>query len=66
MGDFLSSTVNVSMYTYEMGSVFVLMEQEVLKKMRSLIGFEKGDGIFAPGGSMSNIYGMNLARYKYR
>ncbi|XP_065839426.1 glutamate decarboxylase 1-like isoform X2 [Oscarella lobularis] len=64
MGDFLSSTVNVSMYTYEMGSVFVLMEQEVLKKMRSLIGFEKGDGIFAPGGSMSNIYGMNLARYK--
>lgn len=29
-----------------------------------MCGYGKGDGIFAPGGSMSNMYGMSLARYK--
>eukprot|EP00118_Oscarella_pearsei_P023383 m.279457 g.279457 ORF g.279457 m.279457 type:complete len:502 (+) comp40624_c0_seq9:58-1563(+) len=64
MGDFLASTVNVSMYTYEMGSIFVLMEQAVLKKMINLVGFDSGDGILSPGGSFSNFYGVSLARYK--
>lgn len=29
-----------------------------------LFGFQNGDGIFTPGGSLSNMYGMVLARYK--
>ena len=32
--------------------------------MRQLMGYTTGDGIFCPGGSISNMYGMNLARYK--
>lgn len=29
-----------------------------------MVGFENGDGIFCPGGSMSNMYGMIAARFK--
>lgn len=36
-------------YTYEIAPVFVLMEEVVLKKLRELIGWECGDGIFCPG-----------------
>ncbi|KAF3827073.1 hypothetical protein GH733_002559 [Mirounga leonina] len=41
------------------------MEEAVLKKMIEFIGWKEGDGIFNPGGSVSNMYAMNLARYKY-
>ncbi len=30
----------------------------------SKFGYESGDGIFSPGGSISNMYGMILARHK--
>ncbi|XP_069929000.1 acidic amino acid decarboxylase GADL1 isoform X3 [Oryctolagus cuniculus] len=33
--------------------------------MIEFIGWKEGDGIFNPGGSVSNMYAMNLARYKY-
>ena len=66
LASFISTTTNTSMYTFEMAPVYSLMESEVLSKLRELIGWEggKGDGIFSPGGSMSNIYGLLLARYK--
>eukprot|EP00736_Rhodelphis_marinus_P012761 Rmarinus@m.311 len=65
MGEFVSTTLNTSMYTYEAAPVFTLMEGTVLAKMRSLAGWpaDKGDGIFSPGGSFSNIYAVNVARY---
>ena len=47
-----------------MAPVFVLMENEVLRKMRAMVGWTEGDGIFCPGGSISNMYALNLARYK--
>ncbi|XP_049739204.1 cysteine sulfinic acid decarboxylase isoform X2 [Elephas maximus indicus] len=40
------------------------MEEEVLKKLRALVGWSFGDGVFCPGGSISNMYAMNLARYQ--
>lgn len=36
-------------YTYEIAPVFVLMEEEVLKKLRALVGWNSGDGVFCPG-----------------
>ena len=36
-------------FTYEIAPVFILMEHEVLKKMRQIIGFNDGDSILAPG-----------------
>ena len=42
----------------------MLMENEVLRSLRQLIGWTEGDGIFCPGGSTSNMYAMNLARFQ--
>uniref|UniRef100_A0A673VUI9 Cysteine sulfinic acid decarboxylase n=1 Tax=Salmo trutta TaxID=8032 RepID=A0A673VUI9_SALTR len=63
-GRFLTEALNTSQYTYEVAPVFVLMEDEVLSKLRSLVGWAQGDGIFCPGGTVSNMYAMNLARYR--
>lgn len=54
---------NCHRYTYEVGPVFVLMENEIIQMFCKMFGFPNGDGIFAAGGSMSNMYGMVLARY---
>ncbi|XP_058164130.1 cysteine sulfinic acid decarboxylase isoform X2 [Dasypus novemcinctus] len=63
-GRIITETLNTSQYTYEIAPVFVLMEEEVLKKLRALVGWSSGDGVFCPGGSISNMYAMNLARYQ--
>uniref|UniRef100_A0A8C1WHH6 Zgc:163121 n=1 Tax=Cyprinus carpio TaxID=7962 RepID=A0A8C1WHH6_CYPCA len=51
-------------FTYEISPVFILMEEVVLRKMHSIIGWpeEDGDGIFCPG-TMSNLYSVLLARF---
>uniref|UniRef100_A0A671YR61 Glutamate decarboxylase 1 n=1 Tax=Sparus aurata TaxID=8175 RepID=A0A671YR61_SPAAU len=56
-----------SRFTYEIAPVFVLMEQLTLKKMREIVGWPEGegDGIFSPGGAISNMYSVMIARYKY-
>lgn len=51
-------------YTYEVAPIFTLMENQLLQTFCQLFGFASGDGIFSPGGSISNMYGMMLARYQ--
>uniref|UniRef100_A0A3B3UCT2 Cysteine sulfinic acid decarboxylase n=1 Tax=Poecilia latipinna TaxID=48699 RepID=A0A3B3UCT2_9TELE len=63
-GRFLSEALNTNLFTYEVAPVFVLMEAEVLRGLRALVGWTEGDGLFCPGGSTSNMYAMNLARYR--
>jgi glutamate decarboxylase len=53
------------MFTYEIAPVFIMMEHQVLKAMREIIGFDNGDSILAPGGSISNMYGLLCARHKH-
>uniref|UniRef100_A0A671YTG9 Glutamate decarboxylase 1 n=1 Tax=Sparus aurata TaxID=8175 RepID=A0A671YTG9_SPAAU len=67
VGEWLTSTANTNMFTYEIAPVFVLMEQLTLKKMREIVGWPEGegDGIFSPGGAISNMYSVMIARYKY-
>ncbi|XP_069314805.1 glutamate decarboxylase 2 [Eulemur rufifrons] len=64
--DWLTSTANTNMFTYEIAPVFVLLEYVTLKKMREIIGWPggAGDGIFSPGGAISNMYAMMIARFK--
>eukprot|EP00164_Ancoracysta_twista_P006336 GFYU01008802.1.p1 GENE.GFYU01008802.1~~GFYU01008802.1.p1 ORF type:complete len:518 (-),score=159.24 GFYU01008802.1:27-1580(-) len=67
VGDWLTTALNTSMYTFEVAPVFTLMEQQVLTKIASLIGPGYGpdhDGLFAPGGTISNLYAMEMARNK--
>ncbi|XP_010764534.1 acidic amino acid decarboxylase GADL1-like, partial [Notothenia coriiceps] len=63
-GRFLSEALNTNLYTYEVAPVFVLIETEVLRSLRQLVGWTEGDGIFCPGGSTSNMFAMNIARYR--
>lgn len=66
IGQWLTDALNPSVYTYEVSPVFVLMEEVVLREMRKIIGWPNGDGdgLFSPGGSISNGYGISCARYK--
>ena len=54
-GEWLAATANANMFTYEIAPVFIMMEHTVLLKMREVIGWEEGDSILAPGGSISNM-----------
>ncbi|XP_012271604.1 cysteine sulfinic acid decarboxylase [Orussus abietinus] len=65
VGQWLTDSLNPSVYTYEVSPVFSLMEEEVLREMRKIVGWKdgRGDGIFCPGGSMANGYAINLARH---
>lgn len=63
-GEWLTATANTNMFTYEIAPVFILMEHVVLQKMRELIGWNGGDSILAPGGSISNLYAFLAARHR--
>jgi len=63
-GEWLTATANTNMFTYEIAPVFILMENECLARMREIIGFQTGDSILAPGGSISNMYALMIARHK--
>lgn len=67
IGQWLTDALNPSVYTYEVSPVFVLMEEVVLREMRAIVGWKNGagDGLFSPGGSISNAYAISCARYKY-
>ncbi|KAK7886818.1 hypothetical protein WMY93_026439 [Mugilogobius chulae] len=60
---FIVEALKPSLYTYEVAPVFTLMEKAVLRKMIEVIGWDDGDGIFNAGGSLSNMYAINLARF---
>nr|NP_001027786.1 cysteine sulfinic acid decarboxylase [Ciona intestinalis]BAB88855.1 cysteine sulfinic acid decarboxylase [Ciona intestinalis] len=62
-GQVVTDVLNTSIYTYEVAPVFVLMEKYLLDHVCHLIGYKEGDGTFSPGGSYSNMLGMNLARF---
>ncbi|XP_077293984.1 acidic amino acid decarboxylase GADL1 isoform X2 [Arctopsyche grandis] len=64
-GSWITDALNTSQYTFEVAPALILVEQEVLKKTTKLFGYpEETDGILCPGGSISNMYGLVLARYK--
>ncbi|KAG1671730.1 Cysteine sulfinic acid decarboxylase [Nymphon striatum] len=64
VGQWTTDALNTSNYTYEMASLFVLMEEKVMKKLSKMIGWNygEGDGIMSAGGSMANFYGVQCAR----
>ena len=62
LAEMLAAITNNSMYTYKAAGVQVIVEQILLDKMASLAGLAGGDGLFTPGGSMSNLAAMMIAR----
>jgi|MDSY01.1.fsa_nt_gb glutamate decarboxylase len=68
-GDWLTTVSQTSSYTYEVAPVFSMMETELIAKLGSVVGGdfakrEKVDGLFVPGGSLSNLYALQVARFR--
>lgn len=66
LGEAVAAALNNSMYTYKVGGAQVLVELELIHQMGLRVGFENADGVFTPGGSLSNLTGMLLARDRVR
>lgn len=64
LGEWITALINTSMYTYEAAPVATLMEVEIIRRMNRLVGFDKGEGVFAPGGSSSNLMAALAARHR--
>lgn len=63
LGDLLAVMLNNSMYTYKVAGPQVGIEKEVIKNICNLANYPKhSDGTFAPGGSMSNMMALIMAR----
>ena len=61
-GELLAVALNTSMYTFKAAGANALIERELTGAMARLMGFESGEGVFAPGGSMSNFTAIVMAR----
>ena len=65
-GEWVTAATNTNMFTYEVAPVYNLIEEVTLAKMRKIIGWtEPGDGLFNPGGSISNLYAVQIAKHFY-
>lgn len=63
LGDLLAVVLNSSMYTYKVAGPQVGIEREIIAKLNDLVGYPKNAaGTIAPGGSMSNLMAMIMAR----
>lgn len=61
--DTLASASNASMDTYDSGPATLAIEQWVVKALAGLAGFgPAADGVLTPGGSISNLLAMLIAR----
>ncbi|GJM18178.1 MAG: L-2,4-diaminobutyrate decarboxylase [Phycisphaeraceae bacterium] len=60
--EMLTAVLNNSMYTYKAAGPQVLVERVVLERMLAKAGMTGGDGMFTPGGSLSNLAGMIIGR----
>ncbi len=64
--DMLVPVINTSLYTFKAAGPMAMIERIIIAKMAGLLGFNgspnKPEGIFTPGGSISNLVAMLIAR----
>ncbi len=60
--EMLTPLVNSSMYTFKVAGPQILIETEVTRRMTGLVGYTDGEGILGPGGSLSNLTALLIAR----
>ncbi len=61
-GDILASALNNSVHTYKAAGLQVLVERSLISELARQVGYPHGEGILTPGGSLSNLVAMMLAR----
>lgn len=64
VGEWITALSNTSMYTYEAAPVGTVVEVALIKRLCDLVGFPEGEGVFAPGGSISNLMSVLSARQR--
>lgn len=66
LGELLAVVMNNSMYTYKVGGPQIGVEKEIIRKIAGMIGYDAdaAEGTLAPGGSMTNLMGLLMARDK--
>ena len=62
LGDMVTTSINTSMATYEIAPLLTLTEKQVIAQMAREIGFTTWDGLMTPGGSLSNMQAMLMAK----
>lgn len=62
MAEMMTAVLNNTMHTYKSAGIHILIEQEVINFLLKKVGYKKGDGIFAPGWSLTNMIALVLAR----
>ncbi len=62
--DMLAPVVNTSLYTFKAAGPMALIERKVIQRMAGIVGYDpdEAEGVFTPGGSISNLVAMLLAR----
>ncbi len=65
IAEMFAAFLNTSMYTYKVAGPQVLIEQTVMDQMLAFTGFHSGSGTFTPGGSLSNMLAMLIAREEH-
>lgn len=62
--DMLVPVINTSLYTFKAAGPMAIVEEIVLERMAHKLGFKTpgAQGVFTPGGSISNLLAMLLAR----
>jgi len=66
IGDLMASMMNPTLATWEMSPVATMIEKNVSQWMARLIGMPEGSwGIFLPGGSLSNLVALTVARNRF-
>ncbi len=64
IAEHITAVLNTSMYTYEVGPLFTLMEEYVFGRIAQMVWWAgPHDGLMLPGGSNSNLYALQMARY---
>ncbi len=66
LADLLVSSLNNNSGSYHQSPIFSLLEQQVIQAFVRLTGFPAhASGMILPGGTLANLQGLMLARYKH-
>jgi glutamate/tyrosine decarboxylase-like PLP-dependent enzyme len=63
-GEWLTAVLNTSMYTFEVAPALTTMETHLISRLNRLVGFDSGEGVFTPGGSIANLMALLAARQR--
>jgi len=66
MAEFVSSVLSTAVVTYFFAPVFTLMEEEVKREVRKLIGYSElnGDGLICPGSGFATHLALRMCLHK--